>query len=189
MGQAAVREAVDAFFADARRRFAAGGVAADALLALGGQLAALAEVIYSPRAHTAAMEDPTVISSVLRTDPDGMTLVKVRFTSPREAAAVHEHRAWYVLRVISGQEQYTEFERLDDGSQEGYAELRAGPTRLLGPGDILTTLTPVIHLHEDYQGQGVDELMLLGENPGAIPVRRFDPAAKTTWVSAPRRYG
>jgi hypothetical protein len=90
--------------------------------------------------------------------------------------------------VINGQEYYTEYERLDDGKREGYAELQPGPERLLVPEDVLTALKPVIHLHADYKGQTVDELMLLGENPGQNPFRRFDPEAKTTFVSAPRKY-
>ena len=118
-----------------------------------------------------------------------MTLVQVRFTSPREANAIHEHRTWYTLRVINGQEYYSEWERLDDGTREGYAELRQGQNQLLGPGDILTALEPVIHLHEDYQGQTCDELMLLGENPGDNPFRRFDPEAKAVFESQPRNYG
>jgi hypothetical protein len=53
---------------------------------------------------------------------------------------------------------------------------------------LLIALEPVIHRHADYQGQTVDELMLLGENPGQNPFRRFDPDAKTPFVSPPRKY-
>lgn len=186
MTKPAVAEAVDAFFATARRVLGERGVARDSLALLGEELGQLAAVVYAEDEPAAADASP---SRVLRTDPDGWTLVKVRFTAPREPAPVHEHRAWYVLRVINGRERYTEYERLDDGMREGYAELRKGPTRLLAPGDVLMTTGPVIHLHEDYQGETVDELMLLGENPGQSPFRRFDPEARTTFVSEPRKYG
>jgi predicted metal-dependent enzyme (double-stranded beta helix superfamily) len=183
---AAVTAAVDAFFAEARRIFAVQGMTREGLSVLGDELGKLAAVVYG--VSGVGESGWSGVSRVLRADPDGMTLVQVRFTSPREPAAVHEHRAWWVLRVVNGQEIYTEYERLDDGTREGYADLRPGPERLLRPGEVLIALGPAIHLHADYQGQTVDELMLLGENPGQNPVRRFDPEAKTTFVSPPRKY-
>lgn len=185
-GKAGFTAAVAAFFLEARRIISEQGPRQSSLAVLGEELGKLAKVVYGP----AGQSDGgwSGVSRVLRADPDGMTLVQVRFTAPREASAVHEHRAWWVLRVINGQEYYTEYERLDDGKREGYADLKAGPERLLGPGDVLIALGPVIHLHADYQGMTVDELMLLGENPGQNPIRRFDPEKKTTFVTPPRKY-
>ncbi|MFC1581083.1 hypothetical protein ACFL4N_09290 [Thermodesulfobacteriota bacterium] len=184
----AVEAAVDAFFGDVRRLFAEKGIDQQSLTLLGEELGGLATVVYGVKGseESAGFTGP---SRVLRKDPDGLTLVQVRFTAPREANAIHEHRAWYVLRVINGEEYYSEWERLDDRTREGYAELRQGDRGLLGPGDILTALEPVIHLHEDFEGQTCDELMLLGENPGDKPFRRYDPEARTVFESAPRNYG
>lgn len=187
-GKKAIAAAVDAFFVEVRRIFSEQGVTQVGLTVLGEELGKLAKVVYGAAQVGAGDSGWSGVSRVLRTDPDGLTLVQVRFTAPREASAVHEHRSWWVLRVINGQEYYTEYERLDDGKCEGYAELRSGPERLLVPGDVLIALEPVIHLHVDYQGQTVDELMLLGENPGQNPIRRFDPEAKTTFVSSHRKY-
>lgn len=187
-GKAALSAAVDAFFADVRRIFAGKGLTRESLAVLGEELGKLAAVIDGAGRRGEEVSGFSGPSRVLRTDPDGMTLVQVRFTAPREPAAVHEHRAWWVLRVVNGQELYTEYERLDDGTREGYAELRPGQERLLVPGDVLIALEPVIHLHADYHGQTVDEWMLVGENPGQNPFRRFDPRANTTFVSPPRSY-
>lgn len=181
--------AVDAFFADARRILAEHGVTEQGLAVLGEELGKLAAAISGrgePRESAGA--GSTGPSRLLRTDPDGLTLVKVRFTSPREAKPVHGHQSWWALRVVNGHEYYTEYDRLDDGSRESYAELRPGPRRFLSPGDVLIALDPVIHCHEDYEGETVEELMLVGENPGQVPVRRFDPEAKTVFVSPPRAY-
>jgi predicted metal-dependent enzyme (double-stranded beta helix superfamily) len=187
-GKKAIMAAIDAFFGETRRIFGEIGITQDSLNRLGEDLGKLAEVVYRPDPSGEATTGWSGVSRVLRTDADGLTLVQVRFTSPREASAVHEHRCWWVLKVINGREYYTEYDRLDDGTREGYADLRPGPERLLRPGDTLIALAPVIHLHADYQGQTVDELMLLGDNPGQNPIRRFDPAAKTTFVSPPRKY-
>ena len=187
-GKKAIAAAVDAFFVEARRIITEQGLRQGGLTVLGEELGKLAKVVYRADPVGAGDSGWSGVSRVLRTDPDGLTLVQVRFTAPREASAVHEHRSWWVLRVINGQEYYTEYERLDDGKREGYADLRSGLERLLVPGEVLTALEPVIHRHADYQGQTVDELMLLGENPGQNPFRRFDPQAKTTFVSPPRKY-
>ncbi|MBW2206466.1 MAG: hypothetical protein JRG79_06105 [Deltaproteobacteria bacterium] len=187
-GKEAVKAAVDAFFLEVKQLFEDRGITQESLDLLGEELGGLAKVVYGVEGseeEIAGLQGP---SRVLRKDPDGMTLVQVRFTSPREPHALHEHRAWYVLRVIKGQEYYCEWARLDDGSREGYAELQQGERHLLGPGDVLTALAPVIHLHEDYQEQTCDELMLLGENPGDKPFRRFDPEARTVFESQPRNY-
>ena len=181
--------AIDAFFLQVRGILSEHRMTREGLVVLGEELGALGKVIYGADQLDAANNRWNGISRVLRTDPDGLTLLQVHFTAPREASAVHEHRSWWVLRVINGEEYYTEYERLDDRVREGYAELRPGEERLLRPGDVLTALEPVIHLHRDYQGQTVDELMLLGDNPGQNPIRRFDPEARTTFVSPPRKYG
>jgi hypothetical protein len=188
-GKKAMGAAVDAFFGEVRRIFPEQGINRVSLTVLGEELGKLAKVVYGADRPGGGDSGWSGVSRVLRTDPDGLTLVQVRFTAPREPSAVHEHRSWWVLRVINGEEYYTEYERLDDGKREGYAELQPGPERLLSPGEVLIALEPVIHLHRDYQGQTVDELMLLGENPGQNPIRRFDPEAKTTFVSPPRKYG
>jgi predicted metal-dependent enzyme (double-stranded beta helix superfamily) len=181
--------AIDALFADTRRMLAGVGMTEEGLAVLGERLDQVAAVVYDRGDEQdnswASAGGP---SRELRSDPDGLSLIQVRFTAPREANSIHEHRAWWVLRVINGQEYYTEWDRLDDGSREGYAELRPGERRLIGPGDVLIATGPVIHCHEDYQGQAVDQLMLVGENPGRNPFRRFDPEAKTTFVSPPRNY-
>jgi predicted metal-dependent enzyme (double-stranded beta helix superfamily) len=187
-GKRAIGAAVDAFFVETRRIITEQSLTQASLTVLGEELGKMAKVVYGAHPLAAGESGWSGVSRVLRADPDGLTLVQVRFTSPREASAVHEHRSWWVLRVINGQEYYTEYDRLDDGKREGYAELQPGPERLLVPEDVLTALKPVIHLHADYKGQTVDELMLLGENPGQNPFRRFDPEAKTTFVSPPRKY-
>ncbi len=180
--------AVDAFFSEVRRIFADQGVTRDGLTVLGEELGKLAAVIYGADQSNEGGIGSSGPSRVLRTDPDGLTLVHVRFTAPREESAVHEHRLWWVLRMINGEEYYTEYERLDDGTREGYADLRPGEERLLRSGDVLMALEPVIHLHADYQGQTCDELILLGENPGQNPFLRFDPDAKTVFDAPPRKY-
>jgi predicted metal-dependent enzyme (double-stranded beta helix superfamily) len=187
-GKRAIGAAADAFFVETRRIVTEQGITQASLTVLGGELGKLAKVVYGAQPLAAGERGWSGLSRVLHADMHGLTLVQVRFTSPREVSVVHEHRSWWVLRVINGQEYYTEYDRLDDGKREGYAELRPGPERLLVPGDVLTALEPVIHLHADYQGQTVDELMLLGENPGENPVRRFDPKAKTTFLSPPIKY-
>lgn len=62
--------------------------------------------------------------------------------SPGQVSPVHDHGTWGVIGVLQNRERETTYLRVDDRSREGYAELQAAGTRVVGPGDITEVLPP-----------------------------------------------
>ena len=54
----------------------------------------------------------------------------------------HDHGVWEALAVYSGRLSHTVYDRRDDGSKEGYAELEVIDDRVLQPGDIAIVAPP-----------------------------------------------
>ena len=54
----------------------------------------------------------------------------------------HDHGIWEALGVYSGQLSHTVYDRKDDGTREGYAELVVIDDRMLNPGDMAIVAPP-----------------------------------------------
>jgi len=54
----------------------------------------------------------------------------------------HDHGIWEVLGVYSGRLHHTVYDRMDDGTKEGYAELTVIDDRMLEPGEIAIVAPP-----------------------------------------------
>jgi len=65
--------------------------------------------------------------------------------APGRGVEAHNHKTWAVVSGIEGQEQETNYKRLDDGSKPGYAELVPARTETLFPGTAVCCLPEDIH--------------------------------------------
>ncbi len=54
----------------------------------------------------------------------------------------HDHGIWEALALYSGELRHTVYDRKDDGSTEGYAELEVIDDRTLRPGDVAMVAPP-----------------------------------------------
>ena len=54
----------------------------------------------------------------------------------------HDHGIWEALGVYSGQLSHTVYDRKDDGTRDGYAELVVIDDRMLNPGDMAIVAPP-----------------------------------------------
>ena len=54
----------------------------------------------------------------------------------------HDHGVWEALGLYSGELRHTVYDRKDDGSREGYAELEIIDNRTLRPGDMAIVAPP-----------------------------------------------
>jgi predicted metal-dependent enzyme (double-stranded beta helix superfamily) len=64
---------------------------------------------------------------------------------PNRGTAPHNHKTWAVVVGLEGQEQEINYDRLDDGSTPGYADLKRGRERLMAAGDIARCYPEHIH--------------------------------------------
>lgn len=66
---------------------------------------------------------------------------------PGQATPIHDHRAWGVMGIVENALEEVAYERLDDGSREGYAELRETRGRMVGAGSVSYVLPPYEEVH------------------------------------------
>jgi predicted metal-dependent enzyme (double-stranded beta helix superfamily) len=160
---------VDAFMAEARAMLAR-GVTEESLHAVGERLAEVGrEEGFVREAEMKDMHGGSSTSTILQSDPDGLTLMLARFATTEETP-VHDHNSWGVACVIEGKDRYRHWELGEDGKVHVLYE------KELGPGSFVTWLHPPRDIHSQ---QGVDEpaveLVLFGTNVMVIPRRYYDP--------------
>jgi predicted metal-dependent enzyme (double-stranded beta helix superfamily) len=126
----------------------------------------------------------TASATILAEAQDGSALMLARFP-PDAPTPVHNHDSWAVICVVKGRDHHVKWERMDEGSVEGRAEIRIVEERDLGPGDVTFLDEPPGDIHSQ-QGVGGDayELVFFGSNP--LPKTRtyFDPDAGTITYSS-----
>src|SRR2546421_8801756 len=77
---------------------------------------------------------------LLYVDPDHHFVINAVVRMPGRTGSVHDHAdAWVLYGLLDGSESLERFERIDDGSPPGYAEVRlasgsTGPQRQVEPG-------------------------------------------------------
>ncbi|MBI1801240.1 MAG: hypothetical protein HY259_15660 [Chloroflexi bacterium] len=111
-------------------------------------------------------------------EPDGtLALMLARFPHEMETP-VHNHHSWGVVCVVTGQDRYVEWKRVDAGLQSGYAVVEKVSERILGAGEVVHFADTPGDIHSQ-QGIGapVWELVFFGRDPNVKPRLYFDPAA------------
>jgi predicted metal-dependent enzyme (double-stranded beta helix superfamily) len=91
--------------------------------------------------------DPTQGFGVhlLHEEPDHTLAILALAWLPNRGAPAHDHGTWAVIVGIDGPEKNEFFERVDDRSRPGYADLRKVGEKVCGEGDVLAMPSGVIH--------------------------------------------
>ena len=94
---------------------------------------------------------------------------------------VHDHLAWGLVGVYRGVQQDTTYERLDDGSEAGRADLRVTSQQVVSRGDFYTLLPPEgdIHYVSTVSDTPSVSIHLLANDTACVWRHRFDPEAGT----------
>jgi predicted metal-dependent enzyme (double-stranded beta helix superfamily) len=94
---------------------------------------------------------------------------------------VHDHLAWGLVGVYRGVQQDTTYERLDDGSDAGRADLRVASQQVVSRGDFYTLLPPEgdIHYVSTVSDTPSVSIHLLANDTACVWRHRFDPDAGT----------
>ncbi|HSS61782.1 MAG TPA: hypothetical protein VLK30_10045 [Candidatus Limnocylindrales bacterium] len=108
-------------------------------------------------------------STVLQTDPDGLTLMLGRFPASEETP-VHDHKSWGIACVVQGRDRYRHWELDPAGG------VRVLYERELDAGSFVAWLDPPRDIHSQ-QGIGGDalELVLFGKNVMKVERNYYDP--------------
>ena len=123
---------------------------------------------------------PSTASAALASEgDDGITLFVGR-SAANTSTPVHDHLTWGVIHVLEGRERYIQWERMDDGTAPGTAELRVRYEKTLEPGQSAYWLAPPNDIHsQESLDSMVWRLTLTGKNLMAEGVtdhrHYFDP--------------
>jgi predicted metal-dependent enzyme (double-stranded beta helix superfamily) len=100
---------------------------------------------------------------------------------PGRVGGVHDHAdAWVLYGVLDGSESLERYERIDDGSRAGYAEVRLASVTTGTQGKVDLVAPHAIHAEQGGPTRSVAIIVRsqrLGE--GTVLQRTYDPKAKT----------
>ena len=94
---------------------------------------------------------------------------------------VHDHLAWGIVGIYRGRQDETIYERLDDGSDEGKADLRLATRRTLNTGEFYTLLPPAedIHYVQTVSDGPSISIHLLANDTACVWRHKFNPLTGT----------
>ena len=167
------------FMAEARRLLA-NGVTETSLREVGELLSKSSrEPGFYAEQEMRSLHGGQTTSTILQSDPDGLTLMLGRF-APQETP-VHNHHSWGVACVVEGRDRYRHWSRGDGDRVQVLYE------KDLGPGEFVTWLDPP---HDIHSQQGIDgdalELVLFGKNVMRIEREYYDPRTGEVRTALPQ---
>jgi predicted metal-dependent enzyme (double-stranded beta helix superfamily) len=114
-------------------------------------------------------------------DPDFGFVINGLIKNPRVRTQIHDHaHNWTLYGVLDGRETIERYERLDDGSKPGYAEIRRTGNFAVGPGDADLVAPWQIHAEESGNERTV-AIIVRAEKPGGFLQGRYDPEKRKYW--------
>jgi predicted metal-dependent enzyme (double-stranded beta helix superfamily) len=118
---------------------------------------------------------------LLYVDSDHHFVINAVVRVPGRTGSVHDHAdAWVLYGLLDGSESLERFERIDDGSRAGYAELRRSSVTTGTQGKVDLVPPKAIHAEQGGPTRSVAIIVRtqkLGE--GTVLQRRYDMKAKT----------
>ncbi|MFK7802738.1 MAG: hypothetical protein AB8G95_13970 [Anaerolineae bacterium] len=107
---------------------------------------------------------------------DGGLAFSALVLSPGTKTPVHNHLAWGLVGLYKGLQSEVVFERTDDGSSDGHAQLVVSEENKLTPGDFYELMPENdIHQVETTSNEVSVSLHLLGNDNGCIWRHQFKP--------------
>jgi predicted metal-dependent enzyme (double-stranded beta helix superfamily) len=118
---------------------------------------------------------------LLYVDPDHHFVVNAVVRMPGRTGSVHDHAdAWVLYGVLDGSERLERYERVDDGSRPGYAEVKLASVTIGTQGKVDLVPPHAIHAEQGGPTRSVAIIVRsqrLGE--GTVLQHTYDPDAKT----------
>lgn len=115
---------------------------------------------------------------LLHEEPNHDLAVFVLSWLPNRGTTPHNHMTWAVVVGMEGEEQEVNWDRLDDGSKPGYADLKRGGAHVMRAGEVARCYPE--HIHSVWNvGQDVSiSLHTYGRHINYTGRSEFDPEAK-----------
>jgi len=118
---------------------------------------------------------------LLYVDPQHHFVINAVVRMPGRVGGVHDHAdAWVLYGVLDGSESLERYERIDDGSRAGHAEVRLASVTTGTQGKVDLVAPHAIHAEQGGPTRSVAIIVRsqrLGQ--GTILQRTYDPKART----------
>ncbi len=116
--------------------------------------------------------------SVLHEEPEAL-LIEMICWLPGRGVTPHDHQTWGVVLGLDGAEHNTMWQRNDDGSREGFADIIAADEQVVRRGDICTLMPDDIHSIHNEGDEPSLSLHVYGKSLSLTGRSEFDPEAKS----------
>jgi predicted metal-dependent enzyme (double-stranded beta helix superfamily) len=116
---------------------------------------------------------------LLHEEPDHALAIMAVSWLPHRGAPPHDHGTWAVLAGVDGVERNVLYERIDDRSRAGHAELRQVTVRNVGEAQVLTMAAGSIHAVSNDSDRTTLSLHIYGRNVQYLARSSFDPGKCT----------
>jgi predicted metal-dependent enzyme (double-stranded beta helix superfamily) len=116
---------------------------------------------------------------VLHEEPDHTLAVFAVSWRPSRGTPAHDHGTWAVIVGVDGAEKNVFWERADDRSRPGYAELRRIGEKLADRGDVVAMPAGAIHSVVNESDRVTLSLHVYGKHVNHTERSQFDPAQRT----------
>ena len=115
---------------------------------------------------------------ILHEEPNHDLAVFLISWLPNRGTTPHNHKTWAVVVGMEGQEEEVNYERLDNGSKPGFADLKRGGAHVMKAGDVARCYPE--HIHSVWNtGTGVSmSLHTYGRHINYTGRSEFDPEGK-----------
>lgn len=164
-------------FIDDLRRIVATAADEASLLA---QVAPLAKRVVAERSWLRAdmySADPALGfgTSLLHVEADQSLFVVVDSWLPGRGVPPHDHDTWAVVVGVEGSERNIFWQRLDDATRPGYAELQRLDEQSIAPGQVLAMPSGSIHSVINETSHTSLSFHVYGRHLNHTARRQFDP--------------
>ena len=116
---------------------------------------------------------------LLHEEPDHTLAVLALSWLPQRGAPPHDHGTWAVIAGVDGPEKNRFFERADDRSRPGHAELRQVGEKVCGVGEVLAMPQGMIHSVWNETDAVTLSLHIYGKHINHTGRSQFDLEKKT----------
>jgi predicted metal-dependent enzyme (double-stranded beta helix superfamily) len=118
---------------------------------------------------------------LLYVDPDHDFVVNAVVRMPGRKGSIHDHAdCWVLYGLLDGTESLERYDRLDDGTKPGYAELKLSSVTTGSQGKV--DLVPPRNIHAEQGGPARSVAIIVRSQrlgQGTVLQGRYDMAAKT----------
>jgi predicted metal-dependent enzyme (double-stranded beta helix superfamily) len=121
--------------------------------------------------------------------PDKLFIVLAYIWEVGQADFVHDHNAWGIVGTVFGKMGEKKYERLDDGTREGFCEIRETANCVIGPGEttFVLPLNRGLHAMDNSEGEIAVSVNVYRKVIDRNYIQSFDPVEKTvTRIFPPR---